>query len=247
MREETEWWGWETGHRIQPIRHSWSKSLKYIKKTGTLGREGGQRGQWSRGNHRQQSKTGATLTMISATRFRRMNYKFVLGWDQKWAPRVCWEQSLGGEYLLARRRTWAQLLLGKWGRQGVMKEGKEKIQTNRVLKEVGTSARREAGETSVAWSWRGVEERRAVLMWQRTAGRLGPCTKHRGKRVFWNLSSSSEETPGKAHSLPTQWRFHTQCEVLPPHWLPVGKKCKPVLLLSCSAQHACLETCRWLK
>lgn len=201
MREETEWWGWETSQNTAQ-RHSWSKSLKYIKKTGTLDSEGGQRGQWSRGNHRQQSKTGANLW--SATRFRRMNYKFVLGWDQKWAPWVCWEYSLVVENLLAWRRTWVQLLLGKWGGQGVMKEGKEKIQTNRILKEAGTSARWEAGETSVAWSWRGEEERRAVLMRQRTAGRLGLCTKHRCKQAFWNLPFSSEETPSKAHSLPTQ-------------------------------------------
>lgn len=36
-----------------------------------------------------------------------------------------------------------------------MKEGKGKIQTNRILKEVGTSARWEAGETSVAWRGEG--------------------------------------------------------------------------------------------
>lgn len=64
---------------------------------------------------------------------------------------------------------------------------------------------------------RGEEERRAVLMRQRTAGTLGLCTKHRCKRVFWNLPFSSEQTPGKAHALPTQQRFHTQCELLPPH------------------------------
>lgn len=72
------------------------------------------------------------------------------------------------------------------------KEGKEKTQTNRILKEVGLQL--EGKQEKHPWPGVGGEWKKGeqYFMWQRTAGTLGLCTKHRCKRVFWNLTFSSE-------------------------------------------------------